>query len=301
MKKLIAMFLIMGLLLSLGAIGGATSNASANLGQMDIDVVSSKNDKSHPETAASFTIEAAHVRSNSVKNVERENGLVTIEYLEILSWNEISENYKNLFTCGDDLYLKNVIMRIDRDDDFDIKNSYILSRNGLVYLTDTTYDIMCQKLQIIIDKYNAVNEIQIKLYTEQYDDKPGHMNITLLSSNNPATYVGEFVKLTWGALLHESSQNFGSGNSSKTFYIDCARYCFASFSFIPEDYIVLVNGISYLDDNGNIISSKYITFDEVISQNINIPIDFGKNYMLHICTNQTDLGWIVPEDVKSIP
>lgn len=300
MKKAIAIFLIVGLLLSFGAFEGTKQSASVALEQMDIKTVSSNGDEGHQEAAVSIVNKASQDLDGSLKNIERENGLVTIEYLENLSWEDIRDNYTNLFINSDDLYLYHVIMNIDRDDSFDIKNGYILSRNGMVYLEKTTYDVICQKLQIIIDKYNVANDIQIKLYTKQYTDDPGHMNITLLSSNYPATYVGQTVQLKRGALFYESSKHFGSGNYSTTFYIDCVGYGFEQFSYIPNDYMVLVNGISYLDDDGNIISATYMTFDEIMAQNMHISIDFSKTYMLHICTSQTDLGWLVPEDVKSV-
>lgn len=262
MKKIIAIFLCLGTLLLLGAIPCEAANA-------------------YPYT-------------------EKKNGLVTIQHLENLSWEDIRNNYKELFNSGDDLYLKHIILFIDRDKDFDIQKNPFVSHNGMVYLKNIDYDTMCKKLQIILDAYNAVNTIQIKAYTKLYHDEPGHMSIDIFSSNSPATYVGETVKLKGGSIFYESSRNFGEGKCNTTFYIDCEAFGFARNPNIPEDYQVLINGISYLDDTGNISSCFYKTFDEIKAFHIRIPIDCSKTYMLHICTEKKDLGWVVPEAVKAI-
>lgn len=282
MKKAIAMFLCLVLIALIGVNPDKNANAL---------------EQQKEELA--YTSKQSSTAQNRATPIKDEDGLITIEYLRSLSWEDIKNNREELFGSGDDLYLENIVSYTDREE-FDIKNDYLVSHNGQVYLSNTDYETMCEKIQIVVDTYNASNEIRIKVYTKLYDDEPGHMEINILSSNYPASYVGEEVEVKWGAIFHESSKDWGSGEWNTTFYIDCKGYGFATPSFIPEDYIVLINGVSYLDEDGNIISSYYKSYDEIKANNIKIPIDRSKAYMLHICTSERDLGWGVPEIVKSI-
>ena len=282
MKKAIAMFLCLAFL----AIAGANQSKTAKALE-------------HQRPTPTYASEQSTIAQNRYAPTKDEDGLITIEYIKSLSWEEISNNYEKLFNNGDDLYLRNIVKYIGREE-FDFRKENLVSHNGQVYLKNTDYKTMCEKIQIIVDAYNISNEIQIAVYTRLYDDEPGHMEINILSSNCPATYVGEEVEIKWGAIFYESSKGFGSGEWNTTFTIDCKGHGFATPSFIPEDYIVLINGVSYLDEDGNIISSYYKSYDEIKANNIKIPIDTSKAYMLHICTNKRDLGWGVPEIVKSI-
>lgn len=282
MKKIIAMFLASAVLVFLGVTFQTTASAEYAFERND---VASK---------------IAKIQYNTLKNIEKKYELVTIEYIESLSWEKIRSHYKEIFNNGDDLYIQKVITYINRDENFDSKKQDLVYVNGQVYLEDTDYDTMCKKIQAVVDSYNVANEIKIKLYTRAYDNEPGHMQVIILSSNYPATYVGQTVEIKWGAIFYEKSKNFGEGNWNTTFCIDYEGYGFGIPEFIPEDYTVIINGISYLDDNGNIISRYYKTFEEIKVQNIRIPIDTGKCYMLHVCTSKGDLGWLVPEAVKAI-
>ncbi len=282
MKKAIAMFLCLAFL----AIAGANQSKTAK---------ALENQRPTPTYAS----EQSPIIQNRYAPTKDEDGLITIEYIKSLSWEEISNNYEKLFNNGDDLYLRNIVKYIGREE-FDFRKENLVSHNGQVYLKNTDYKTMCEKIQIIVDAYNISNEIQIAVYTRLYDDEPGHMEINILSSNCPATYVGEEVEIKWGAIFYESSKNWGSGNWNTTFCIDYESYGFGTPSFIPEDYIVVINGVSYLDENGNIVSSYYEPYDSIKTNNIKIPIDRSKPYMLHTCTSQRDLGWGAPETVKSI-
>lgn len=124
------------------------------------------------------------------------------------------------------------------------------------------------------EKYNPSNE---------YDRFPYHFAAQV---NNPGyhensvTYIGQLAHIELGTIYWESSQNFGSGKSgvvsSKNIYI-------------PDSCLVTVNGVAYLDDNGNIISSSYGTTQK---------IEFRRKHMLHICANGIDLGWVCPYWLK---
>lgn len=103
--------------------------------------------------------------------------------------------------------------------------------------------------------------------------------------------LGQIAEIKIGITIHESSRNFGSGKSVIT----------ADNSwFLPEDKVVLINGLSYLDDEGNITSSFYKTYEEVKEQTMSNIIDHNSNYMLHVCTSERDLGWVFPDALNLV-
>lgn len=96
---------------------------------------------------------------------------------------------------------------------------------------------------------------------------------------NPITSIGQLARVELGTVYWETSQNFGSG-----------KYGIVSNNnaYIPDDLIVMVNGVAYLDDNNNILSSSYGITQEIED------IKIYKNRMLHISANGVDLGWVHP-------
>lgn len=149
------------------------------------------------------------------------------------------------------------------------------------------------KFHSIINLYNATNEFQLvwepKMLSEEILQV--HVNSTNVEwLEHPAQFIGQKVQLRQGALYWESSWNDGSGKYGIA--NDCN-------SFIPEDYIVTVNGCSYLDENWtNVTESYYTPYNKLGTQGLSIQT--SKRRLLHICTETEDLGWVYAEDVTGI-
>ena len=104
----------------------------------------------------------------------------------------------------------------------------------------------------------------------------------LIQSEIP-DYIKDMVTLT-GQLAHvnkdtiywEYAQNFGSGRNG----------------VIAETKVVQVNGVAYLDENGQVVSSYYGTTPKQIEKTA--------PRMLHIYTEEGDLGWVYPTQLTCI-
>lgn len=130
------------------------------------------------------------------------------------------------------------------------------------------------ELRTAVEEYNSCHEQEIEVYI----DITGNdwVSVDFASENlyyieNTPTDIGKVVYVREGEWSYwESSKNFGSGKSGT----------------IETAEAVIVTGVSYLDEDGNIISTSFDDSEE---------IRFADLRMLHICSIEgDDLGWIWP-------
>lgn len=249
-------------------------------------------DEQEEETAQSdvdFSLEEKHY----LENIEKENGLVTLEYLEELSWSEIRDNADELFgertvhfDESEDAFLRFIVYKLESTletlNDNDYNEGDYISFGGPIPLKHIDYETFCKKIQAIINENNQANDIKAICYTKKCEDRT--VRCEMYSYNYPVTYIGQVAKIKWGPSFYETSKEFGSGRRDSTIY--CENYGFAQHPYIPEDDLVIVNGVSYLTEEGKIGSSEYYTYDQIKEQHISIPIDTDKEHMLHICTEE---------------
>lgn len=242
--------------------------------------------------------------TDSIETKEVEDGKLTLELLQQMSsWEELvntaipisDSSYKHIEN-KEDFYTVMLINGINHKLSLPVYHSaeYISHGLGGIKLKEIDYDRLMQKYQTIIDIYNASDELQLvwnpKILNENY------MQVDITSTNviamkHPATKVGQQVVLKQGATYWESAWNDGSGKYGIA--TDTNRY-------IPEDYIVTVNGFAYYLDESRttIMESYYKPYDELGEQESDIkPWKFR---MVHICTETTDLGWVYAEDVVRV-
>jgi len=88
------------------------------------------------------------------------------------------------------------------------------------------------------------------------------------------------------ATYWESSEKGGSGKHNNVT---------AENPYISEDRVITINGISYLDEDGKILFSTYVEYKDMQGAQapkiLEMPEGTTKR-MYHICTGETDLGWI---------
>lgn len=110
----------------------------------------------------------------------------------------------------------------------------------------------------------------------------------LADLEKPVTEIGQLTVVKQDTTYWETSQNFGTGRNN---------IVTADNIYVPQDRVVTVNAVSYLDENGNIKSSFYRTFDQLQQQSPNVQVEICQQCMVHICTDTTDLGWVSPENL----
>lgn len=98
-----------------------------------------------------------------------------------------------------------------------------------------------------------------------------------------ALAIGQKVRIIPGSKYYESAWYDGSG-----------KYGFATSKnpFIPEDMEVTVNGVAYYD---SIQRSYVISVEEALDSGI----DLTRPRMLHVATEDGDLGWFYPESLTT--
>lgn len=242
--------------------------------------------------STTLTIGNFLTESKSSVNVQEtemveDNSTLTIDVIQELSWEELMNSSQSI-TSQEDKYLSWLINGINKTQTIPAYHDtrYIKYGIGGIALEKVDYDRLMQKFQRVIDLYNDHHDLQLEITPKILNEL--YLQVNVDSTNldyleNPVTSVGQLAYLesrsSTGAVYWESSQNFGSG-----------KYGMATINnaYIPNDLIVTVNGVAYLDDNGNVLSSSYGTTQE---------IETIEKRMLHISANGMDLGWVYPTNL----
>lgn len=242
--------------------------------------------------------------TDSIETKEVEDGKLTLELLrQMSSWEELvntavsisDSSYKHTKN-KEDFYTMMLINGINQKSSLRIYHGaeYISHGFGGIELKKIDYDRLMQKYQTIIDIYNACNDLQLVWNPKILNEDCMQVNVTstnAIAMSHPATKVGQQVVVKQGATYWESAWNDGSGKHG---------IATATNSYIPEDYIVTVNGFAYYLDESRttIMESYYKPCDELAEQESDIkPWEIR---LVHICTETTDLGWVYAEDVARI-
>lgn len=296
MKKLFAIVLGIALMLTsftatAGAVEPATKSSPMTLFPYD-----------SPEQETLEMIR--RITDAEVNNEAIPDGKLTLDVIE--NWSGSWEEFVNMtlplepinyaiIENVEDQYCVMLIRGINRKMSLPIYHDkeYVSLGLGGLRVKEVQLSRLLTKFHSIINLYNATNEFQLvwepKMLSEEI------LQVDVNSTNverveHPAQFIGQKVQLRKGALYWESSWNDGSG-----------KYGMATDgnSFIPEDYIVTVNGCSYLDENWtNVTESYYTPYNMLGTQGLSIQT--SKRRLLHICTETADLGWVYAEDVTRI-
>lgn len=236
----------------------------------------------------SLTESETSVNVQETETVE-DNSTLTIDVIEELFWEELV-NKSQYITSEEDKYVSWLINGINKTQTIPIYHDtcYVKYGMGGIALEKVDYDRLMQKFQRVIDLYNHYHDEELQLEITPKILNELYMQVDVKSANleyleNPVTCMGQLAHLelrsSIGVVYWESSQNFGSGKHG---------LATINNAYIPNDLVVTVNGVAYLDDYGNIISSSYGTTQE---------IEIWKKRMIHISANGIDLGWVYPTNL----
>lgn len=156
-------------------------------------------------------------------------------------------------------------------------NKYIKMGYGVRFDT-IEYEEFVKELQEAVEIYNNCHEMDIeaniRMFNENYASVDFYSEDIFYIEHTPI-YIGQHAYVREGKWKYwESSENLGSGKSGT---IEAKE---------GEQISVIVTGVSYLNEEGKIISSSFDDSEE---------INFADLRMLHICSEGgVDLGWIWP-------
>lgn len=217
------------------------------------------------------------------EEIEPDDSTLSLEYLKDANWDDL--RIITVVTPEDDICSRLVRVIFKPSGIGSIQNiPYIKVDLGIDY-NDVDSSRVASKLNEIIRIYNEGNPYNLTLETTptQY---PRHIILSIRSTNlkeleNPITSLGQIATLKAGSLYWSSSDQYGSDN------------CFTT----KTDLSVTVNGVSYLSEDGSIISSIYIPFTDFESDNTLVEVQFSEIRLLHICIDEKDYGWVHPNDL----
>ena len=222
---------------------------------------------------------------------------LTLEQLATIpSWNELLNTVDNIDIVANDeeWYCCWIINGIRHPQIIPIFHNepYLSKSYGGIKLKEINQQQFLKKLDYIFNIYNASNPLHLNWKHTVLNENFMQVDIKSLNADQgSATYLGQKVLLKEGSIYWESPEHDGTG-----------RFGIVNETnpYIPADRKVLVNGFVYYTNERreNILKNSYCPFKELA--NSRLGINQGKYRMIHICTAETDLGWVWAEDVIPI-
>lgn len=220
------------------------------------------------------------VRTNAQETAEEDESYLTIEVIENSFWEEL-ESCKYPQITKEDEYLNWLIdgickPRITIPAFGDIP--YINFGIGGIREDEVDIKRFAYKCRRIVDLYNHTHDLELTMKTKVLSS--GRLQIDVEQEKpdfikNMVTMTGQMAHVKEDTIYWESAQSFGSGKNG-----------------ITKARVVQVNGVAYLDENGDVVSSYYGTAPEQIER--------WALRMLHISTEEGDLGWVYPTQLTCI-
>ena len=221
------------------------------------------------------------VRTEVEAKEEKDESYFTVELIENSSWDDLEQEEHNNRNTKEDVLVLHLISGISHQKQISAYPDFYYVSYGIGGIQDeeVNTDRLFYKFELIIELYNQTHDVQLTMEKLNY---PNHSKGVMIQSEKP-DYIKYMVHLT-GSLAHvkpdtkywESAQNFGAGKNGK----------------ISDAMTVKVNGVAYLNEYGEIIHNFY--------GNNPHRIKTMAPRMLHICTGDTDLGWVYPTQLTSI-
>lgn len=228
---------------------------------------------------SNVNVRAENISPSNLRGTIEDNSSLTVNVMEELFWEElVKKSEEEMIISEEDKYVSWLI------DELDEIKPYVKYDIGGIDLKKVYGNRLMKKFQKVVDLYNDYFKLQVGMKSKIEDDI---LQVEFTSSNikcienRPISSIGQLAHVNLegalGVIYFESSKNFGSG-----------KYGILA-SFGNEHIIVNVNGVAYLDEKGDIISSFYGCEKE---------IDTSKSHMLHIASKGIDLGWIHPNNLR---
>ncbi len=238
--------------------------------------------------------QASYENENETEIQEVEDGELTLELLQRTnSWEELVNTTLPISDQGwkkiknrEDYYCVMLIESINKKMIAHIYHDqeYISVGLGGIKCKEIDCDRLLHKYKEIIRIYNESNKLQLVWETKPLSFDCIQINIestNVAELERPATMIGQKVVVKEGTVYWQSADNDGTGN----------------FGVITDDdCVATVNGVAYYTDKNctKIEECIYSTFNE-LGEKEDVYIETYKFRMLHICTKNSDLGWVYPE------
>lgn len=213
-----------------------------------------------------------------VINDSLDNSTFTTDYLTSLSWEELSEEVFSLIVNSkEDEFVINVVLSLLSPQKVENKEYYHF---GMSIANMDFARVMSKSIAIafIFNTYNTNDMMDVVPWSSD-----SSIFFTSFNSGNlsyPVQEVGQYATVAPNTTYWETSANYGSGD--KGVVGDDNPY-------ILPYRLVYVNGVSYLDEEGNIEKACFLK---------GMEIDTEKASMVHIISGTgVELGWISYDEV----
>ena len=224
------------------------------------------------------------IRTNAQENMQDDESYLTVEVIEHSFWEEL-ESCKYPQISKEDEYISWLIRGIGKPHTIPAFGDcpFISLVIGGFKNEDIDFDRFTYKCQRVVDLYNHTHNLQITMTSEITSSN--RLGITVRSEDpdfikNMVTISGQLAHVKEDTRYWESSQYYGTGKSG----------------VIKAPQVVLVNGVAYLNEEGEVISSYYGTAPKNIER--------WAPRMLHISVDmeegRKDLGWVYPTQLTCI-
>lgn len=213
-----------------------------------------------------------------VVNDNLDNSTFTTDYLTSLSWEELSEEVFNLIVNSkEDEFVINVVLSLLSPQKVENKEYYHF---GMAIVDMDFNRVMSKSIAIafIFNAYNTGDKMDVVPWSSD-----SSIFFTSFNSGNlsyPVQEVGQYATVAPNTTYWETSANYGSGSKGA---VD------GDNPYILPYRLVYVDGVSYLDEEGNIEKACFLKGTE---------IDTEKASMVHIISGTgVELGWIAYDEV----
>lgn len=225
-----------------------------------------------------------------------EQEVFTTECLRNSSWEKLTKMAETPKSSGDDEAIRKLIIQLNRKRELLSYNmEYREAKVRLECDTVEEYYKQFEKIDLLTKKYKKDCGISLKTYNksvvEAMMEGEDFIDVHVVSKNydrlmKSPDKIGADGFVDRGATIWESAENEGSGKSKK----------------LESEKSIKVNGVAYLDENGEVTSSYYVKgTEDNLEEHSDIEIGLKKKRMLHVCTyDGSDLGWVEPNKVYKI-
>lgn len=225
-----------------------------------------------------------------------EQEVFTTECLRNSSWEKLTEMAETPKSSGDDEAIRKLIIQLNcKRELLSYNMEYREAKVRLKCDTVEQYYDQFEKIDLVTKKYKQDCGMGLNMHSksvvEALMEGEDFIDVHILSKNydrlmKSPDKIGADGSVDRGATIWESAENEGSGKSKK----------------LESEMSIRINGVAYLDENGEVTSSYYVKgTEENLEKHSDIEIGLKKKRMIHVCTyDGSDLGWVEPNKVYKI-
>lgn len=215
--------------------------------------------------------------------LQNDDSFFTVKSLEEYSWEELKRTNDMVSMSAEDDACLTFIYMLAHPKQNSQNEPYINIRLGCPVEEPYSFR-MHDKITTILNCFlNENEEYGFDITTNVLEED----NFYIMSNNCPfeLSTLGKKVQIYSDVEYYESSVNFGSGRLGR------------GQKWLNGNSEVYINGISYLNQKGEIEYSEYFPLNLLLENPVSIT-STNSNYMVHICTvDGLDLGWTHPNNI----